>query len=48
MRIVHYQYEKPWDPANAKADLLRPLVDLWQAYYDGDTIPDLATLPLPG
>ena len=25
VRVLHYQYEKPWDPANAKADRLRPL-----------------------
>ena len=48
VRVVHYQYEKPWDPANAKAESLRPLVELWQAFHDGATIPDLATLPLPG
>jgi alpha-N-acetylglucosamine transferase len=48
VRVVHYQYEKPWDPANAKAESLRPLVDLWRAFHDGATIPDLDTLPLPG
>ena len=48
VRVVHYQYEKPWDPANAKAESLRPLVDLWRAFHDGEAIPDLATLPLPG
>ena len=47
VRVVHYQYEKPWDPANTKADRLRPLIDLWQAVHDG-AVPDLAALPLPG
>ena len=48
VRVIHYQYEKPWDPANAKAGDLRPLVDLWRAFHDGESIPDLAALPRPG
>lgn len=49
VRVIHYQYEKPWDPANAKADRLAPLVALWQAFHDGDAIPsDLASLGRPG
>lgn len=47
VRVIHYQYEKPWDPANAKAAALAPLVELWRAFHDGVTIPDLATLPAP-
>ena len=39
VRVIHYQYEKPWDPANAKAESLRPLVDLWRAFHDGDGDP---------
>ena len=48
VRVIHYQYEKPWDPANEKAGLLAPLVDLWRAFHDGGDIPDLAALPRPG
>jgi alpha-N-acetylglucosamine transferase len=48
IRVLHFQYEKPWDPANPKADRLRPLIDLWRAYHDGTGIPDLATLRPPG
>ncbi len=48
IRVLHFQYEKPWDPANAKADRLRPLIDLWRAYHAGTGIPgDLAALPPP-
>jgi alpha-N-acetylglucosamine transferase len=48
VRILHYQYEKPWDPGHAKHDRLAPLVALWQAYYTGEGIPtDLAALPGP-
>lgn len=48
VRVIHYQYEKPWDPANAKAERLRPLVDLWRAFHDGSGVPDLGSLPGPG
>lgn len=45
--VVHFQYEKPWDPANPKADRLRPLIDLWRAFHDGGPIPDVDALPGP-
>lgn len=44
--VLHYQYEKPWED-HAKADWLRPLVDLWRAYYSGEGIPETASLPNP-
>jgi alpha-N-acetylglucosamine transferase len=47
-RVLHFQYEKPWAD-HAKADRLRPLIDLWHAYLTGENIPaDLAALPGPG
>lgn len=45
IRVLHFQYEKPWDRANAKADRLRPLIDLWQAFHDDLPLP---ALPDPG
>ena len=39
VRVLHFQYEKPWDPANPKRDRLAPLIGLWRAYYDGDGHP---------
>ena len=47
IRILHFQYEKPWDPENPRADQLVPLIELWRAYHDGERIPDLAVLPAP-
>ncbi|WP_246206321.1 glycosyltransferase [Propylenella binzhouense] len=44
IRVVHYQYEKPWSEANPKAHLLKPLVDLWWRLYDG--APPPAELPV--
>jgi len=39
IHILHYQYEKPWQAGHEKADRLRPLIDLWQAFATGDGIP---------
>ncbi|MEO9612036.1 MAG: glycosyltransferase [Nitratireductor sp.] len=45
--VVHYQYEKPWQGDHAKADRLRPLIDLWRAFHQGGAIPDIGALPPP-
>ncbi len=47
VKIVHYQYEKPWQDHD-KADRLRPLVDLWHAYAGEGPVPRLSDLPMPG
>lgn len=46
VHVVHYQYEKPWEPQHPKAELLRPLIDLWQGYLEGSQ-PDVDRLPNP-
>lgn len=46
IRILHYQYEKPWQDHD-KAHLLRPLIDLWRAIASGQSMPDLATQTRP-
>ena len=40
IRVVHYQYEKPWQKDHPKAHLLRPLIDLWHAVLESRRIPD--------
>jgi alpha-N-acetylglucosamine transferase len=45
--VLHYQYEKPWEKDHPKAGRLRPLIDLWQAFYTGDDVPDMATMANP-
>lgn len=45
--ILHFQYEKPWEKDHPKADRLKPLIDLWSAFYTGEGIPDIASLPGP-
>lgn len=47
VRVIHYQYEKPWQD-HAKADALRPLIDLWRAYAGEGPVPELSALPAPG
>ena len=44
--VVHYQYEKPWE-RHAKAERLAPLIELWRAYYEGNSVPDIDALPNP-
>lgn len=46
--VVHYQYEKPWQADHPKAERLRPLIDLWRAYFTGEDIPDIDALANPG
>ncbi|MGR3756163.1 MAG: glycosyltransferase [Tranquillimonas sp.] len=46
IRVLHFQYEKPW-AAHAKADRLRPLIDLWRAYAGDGPVPDLGGMPAP-
>ncbi|HMQ91747.1 MAG TPA: glycosyl transferase [Amaricoccus sp.] len=41
IRILHFQYEKPWDPANPKAARLAPLIALWRAFHDDAALPEL-------
>jgi alpha-N-acetylglucosamine transferase len=47
INVLHFQYEKPWDPANARAGQLAPLIALWRAFHDGGPIPDIDALPGP-
>lgn len=48
IRILHYQYEKPWQD-HARSAELAPLIALWRAYFSGTGIPaDLAALAGPG
>ena len=46
IRVLHYQYEKPWEN-HAKADSLRVLIDLWKAHAGDGPVPDPRDLPPP-
>ena len=45
IRVLHYQYEKPWQDDHPKRDRLQPLIDLWWTIHDGGTPP--SDLPTP-
>jgi len=47
VRVIHYQYEKPWEKDHPKTGKLKPLIDLWRAFYDGKSIPDPDGLEKP-
>lgn len=47
VHVVHYQYEKPWEAGHPKLEKLKPLVELWQAFHDGQAVPDIDLLPNP-
>lgn len=45
IKVVHYQYEKPWEDDHPKKDLLQPLIDLWYQVLDKREIPqELASI----
>ncbi|SNR24221.1 glycosyl transferase [Paracoccus sediminis] len=46
IRILHFQYEKPWQDHD-KVHALRPLIDLWRAIAEGQPVPDLAAQARP-
>ena len=48
LKILHYQYEKPWQDGHAKSDKLQPLIDLWWQVFEGGTIPDDLPSPFTG
>ena len=40
IRVIHYQYEKPWQAGHAREEQLRPLIDLWYRIMNGGSIPE--------
>jgi len=47
INVIHYQYEKPWQPQHGKADLLRPLIELWQEVDESGQLPAAWPGPQP-
>lgn len=48
IRILHFQYEKPWQAPHPKSDRLAPLISLWRAFDAEGAIPEINELPPPG
>ena len=40
IKVVHYQYEKPWQADHPKREQLAPLLDLWYRVLEGRPLPD--------
>ncbi|MCA8879241.1 MAG: glycosyl transferase [Rhodobacteraceae bacterium] len=47
IKVLHFQYEKPWQAPHPKAEQLAPLIELWQSYAGGGDVPVPADLPGP-
>jgi alpha-N-acetylglucosamine transferase len=45
VRVIHYQYEKPWEENHPKRNLLTPLIDLWWSVLENGRLPE--NLPSP-
>lgn len=48
IRLVHYQYEKPWMADHPKRQLLEPLIDLWWQIFEQQAIPESLPAPTSG
>ena len=40
IKVVHYQYEKPWQTDHPKREQLAPLIDLWYRVLEGRPLPN--------
>ena len=40
IRVLHYQYEKPWEENHPKQVQLKPLIDLWHTVLEGGDLPE--------
>jgi len=34
IKVIHYQYEKPWQKDHPKKELLKPLIKIWEQVYE--------------
>lgn len=45
VKVIHYQYEKPWQANHPRREQLAPLIDIWWRIYKNGALPD--KLPEP-
>ncbi len=46
IRVVHYQYEKPWEDNHPKRNLLAPIIDLWWQVLEQGRLPSVLPDPM--
>jgi alpha-N-acetylglucosamine transferase len=46
IKVIHYQYEKPWQEPHPRRELLQPLIDVWWQIYENGRLPERLPLPL--
>lgn len=46
IRVLHYQYEKPWEQEHPRPQRLAPLISVWREFHAGRR-PDIRGLPGP-
>ena len=46
IRVLHYQYEKPWERDHPRPQQLAPLISVWHEFHAGRR-PDIRALPGP-
>ncbi len=49
LKIIHFQYEKPWDLFHEKKELFKDLIELWSLFFEKGEIPTgfIENLPNP-
>ncbi|MBL8165020.1 MAG: glycosyltransferase family 8 protein [Anaerolineae bacterium] len=47
IKVVHYQYEKPWEENHPKRDMLRPVIEVWWQVFEHGRLPDQLPPPVP-
>ncbi len=40
IKVIHYQYEKPWEGNHPKRDLLKPVIDVWWQVLEKGAMPE--------
>lgn len=46
IRVIHYQYEKPWEADHPRRAQLAPLIDLWWHVLERGQLPDYLPSPM--
>jgi len=45
IKVIHYQYEKPWEADHPRRQLLAPVIEVWRHIYEHGVLPERLTPP---